>query len=624
MDARRATFFANIFGAPLEPVWITRTVAEQGTRANNINPYVQRAAIALPTGAEVTSATAPGSTYPDTGVQQRIRAQFPDLSRELENRYEGDVPNDFFLSTQKFVHQQFLGVYSRLIHAALSAPWPTGGDKSTSNIDAFLAKIRSHFLFFADKNVLYYFLKRAMDVREDAMKGFDGSLVNNKKFMHAMYVLQKIVVEANKTSTAGQLFGVLQGGLRMLRGGYRFVDIMGRDGSRIHEAGNPLVDILANDAYDGYVINKTFQACLAEVYPGLNATAIDQRTMTTQQNNAPIRWDSALAENAARAGGDDAALAFGGYVEPCIYSDDNTNVKFCTGLVGAGANMFRRLADATRGNLECTLNLGAVSQAQAGNTANVPRKRDATRLYGQPPFGARHGMHRGHKKKFNSNFDHDDDGGQGNKKSRFGRRPTNFAAPPVFGANVIHDAPETDEVRRDVHGRPVRRNDRDHTHADKNDASFDEKFDDAADETSDPLKRFIMQAIISTPVTHAALHGFVEENIPFPFGFMLMRPNATYLMGTGILTKGGASTGETLIGHTDFQLADNVVQKMHYGNFTMYLKSIVYKPDNVFLAENIFSGDYVDGLDTSMHDLRSVLSERTDNNKRSIYTCMVS
>lgn len=55
----------------------------------------------------------------------------------------------------------------------------------------------------------------------------------------------------------------------------------------------------------------------------------------------------------------------------------------------------------------------------------------------------------------------------------------------------------------------------------------------------------------------------------------------------------------------------------------MYLKSIVYKPDQVFLAENIYSGDYIRGMDTSMHDLRSVLSENTEANQRSIFTCLV-
>ena len=72
-----------------------------------------------------------------------------------------------------------------------------------------------------------------------------------------------------------------------------------------------------------------------------------------------------------------------------------------------------------------------------------------------------------------------------------------------------------------------------------------------------------------------------------PFGFLLVRPYMTYAMASAILTVGGARTGETLVGHADFQLADNVVQKMHIVNFTMYLKSIVYQPHLVYIADNI-------------------------------------
>ena len=39
----------------------------------------------------------------------------------------------------------------------------------------------------------------------------------------------------------------------------------------------------------------------------------------------------------------------------------------------------------------------------------------------------------------------------------------------------------------------------------------------------------------------------------------------TYDMSTGVCMKAGADTGETLVGHADFQLGDNVVQKLHVG-----------------------------------------------------------
>ena len=107
--------------------------------------------------------------------------------------------------------------------------------------------------------------------------------------------------------------------------------------------------------------------------------------------------------------------------------------------------------------------------------------------------------------------------------------------------------------------------------------------------------RLAKLAFLLSPVNDRVLQELIRSNDVFPFGFLLMRPYMTYLMGTGILTVAGRGTGETLIGHADFQLADNVIQKMHVGNFTMYLKSIVYQQQNVFLAENIFAQGYVSG-----------------------------
>ena len=107
--------------------------------------------------------------------------------------------------------------------------------------------------------------------------------------------------------------------------------------------------------------------------------------------------------------------------------------------------------------------------------------------------------------------------------------------------------------------------------------------------------RLAKLAFLLSPVNGNVLQEIIRSNDVFPFGFLLMRPYMTYLMGTGILTVAGSGTGETLIGHADFQLADNVIQKMHVGNFTMYLKSIVYQQQNVFLAENIFAQGYVSG-----------------------------
>ncbi|KAK3285651.1 hypothetical protein CYMTET_6757 [Cymbomonas tetramitiformis] len=127
-----------------------------------------------------------------------------------------------------------------------------------------------------------------------------------------------------------------------------------------------------------------------------------------------------------------------------------------------------------------------------------------------------------------------------------------------------------------------------------------------------------------TRVTHEFLKSLILHDIMFPFGYLLLRPYQTYEMCTAVLTKSGTETGETLIGHYDFQLSDNVVQKMHYGNFTIYEKSIVYRPMNVHLAEDIFCANYLGGAGSTFHDPIS----KSDNDPfydkiDSLYACAI-
>ena len=101
----------------------------------------------------------------------------------------------------------------------------------------------------------------------------------------------------------------------------------------------------------------------------------------------------------------------------------------------------------------------------------------------------------------------------------------------------------------------------------------------------DPIRRAVRSCFLGQPVHESTFLRWISNDDVFPFGFLLLRPYMTYSMASAILTVAGSVTGETLVGHADFQLADNVVQKMHIGNFTMYLKSIVYQPHQVNLKK---------------------------------------
>lgn len=120
-----------------------------------------------------------------------------------------------------------------------------------------------------------------------------------------------------------------------------------------------------------------------------------------------------------------------------------------------------------------------------------------------------------------------------------------------------------------------------------------------ADPSYKVLVKAVMIAFLHTPVTYNTLLTLIDKDVYFPFEFILFRPRITHAMATGILLKAGSERGETLVGHADFQLSDDVVRKMHYGNFTLYSKTIVKKSDNVYLAENIVATGYVGGNDTT-------------------------
>lgn len=87
---------------------------------------------------------------------------------------------------------------------------------------------------------------------------------------------------------------------------------------------------------------------------------------------------------------------------------------------------------------------------------------------------------------------------------------------------------------------------------------------------------------------------------------ILFRPWMTYEMSSAILTKSGYETGATFVGHSDFLLGDDVISKLHYGNFTFYSKAVVTNPRNVIIARNIFCNSYVGGNDCGFIRVKKV------------------
>ena len=81
-------------------------------------------------------------------------------------------------------------------------------------------------------------------------------------------------------------------------------------------------------------------------------------------------------------------------------------------------------------------------------------------------------------------------------------------------------------------------------------------------------------------------------------GYILFRPFQTYRMASAILAKGGSELGNTYHGHHDFMLSDDILRKVHVGHYTFYSKSVVKRPKNYIIVEDVFSQGYIGGEGT--------------------------
>jgi len=120
-------------------------------------------------------------------------------------------------------------------------------------------------------------------------------------------------------------------------------------------------------------------------------------------------------------------------------------------------------------------------------------------------------------------------------------------------------------------------------------------------QSSDEYKSRVASPALNIVLNKKNLQKMIEDDVPFPFGFLLVRPFQRYDMCSAILCRAGARLGQTFIGHSDFQLADNVINKTHVGHYTFYSKSIVHDEKEYVIAEDVFAAGYKGGENTRMY-----------------------
>ena len=79
---------------------------------------------------------------------------------------------------------------------------------------------------------------------------------------------------------------------------------------------------------------------------------------------------------------------------------------------------------------------------------------------------------------------------------------------------------------------------------------------------------------------------------------VLARPFIEHLMHSAILCVAGRDTGATLFGPADMQLSANTQVKTIEGHYTGHFKSVVTKPQNVYVMRDIACAGYVAGCNT--------------------------
>lgn len=92
--------------------------------------------------------------------------------------------------------------------------------------------------------------------------------------------------------------------------------------------------------------------------------------------------------------------------------------------------------------------------------------------------------------------------------------------------------------------------------------------------------------------------ALVKAGVWVPLEIVIARPFIEHLMLSAIVAVAGRETGATLFGPADMQISANTSVKTIEGHYTCHTKSVITKPQNVYVMRDVMCNGYVAGGNT--------------------------
>ena len=99
----------------------------------------------------------------------------------------------------------------------------------------------------------------------------------------------------------------------------------------------------------------------------------------------------------------------------------------------------------------------------------------------------------------------------------------------------------------------------------------------------------------SAIITYDLLKGMIQNNIPFPFNFIIVRKDQQWYTATAIVGKMGSGTGFTAVSNPDVMFGDHVTDKTHEMHAHCYAASVVTTSTNIHIASDLIFRKYLGG-----------------------------